>query len=139
MMSPHTSCSAAAPVHPSHLAESPGQSTSSDHPGETERLVHTWLRDSVHVIPDRGGHPSCSFLNSMFCFQAILVGNEDASQCLNPIPNNVIHRAVLPIQLNYYSSLLPKTEVFSRNIVKVFRSQSWYQRTLIFFIYVGAN
>jgi len=31
-----------------------------------------------------------------------------------------------------------KTEVFSRNIGKVFWSQSWYQRTL-FSIYAGAN
>ena len=52
------------------------------------------VHDSVHVLPDCSGHPICSFLNSMFCFQAILV----ACQCLNPIPKNVIQRTPpLPI------------------------------------------
>ena len=85
---------------PNHLAESPGQPTPSDDPGETERgFVHSWLRDSAHVSPDHSAIPSAASYILWFSFQAIMVGNEDAGQFLNPIPKNAFHR-VLPLPIN---------------------------------------
>ena len=69
-----------------------------------ERLmVHFWLRNSAHVSPDRGAIPSAASYILWFCIQAIMVGNEDACQCLNLNPNNVFHR-VLPLPINLVHS-----------------------------------
>ena len=119
-MSPHTPSSAAAPVHPNHVAESPGQPTSSDHPGEQTGLVNTWLRDSVHVLPDHVVIPSAASYILCFVSRPCWLGlRMPVSVWIPFLCHSQDPPTTIDLVHSHNSSLLPKTEVFSQNIVKV--------------------